>query len=356
VQPVTHYSSAFEQALAFAVAAFILLTARASIAAYRRRTSNPGVPGSIILGPHIRGWYLENLYPFEEWCIRRRIPPALLSLTQLAGSTLVGLCYATGLPFVAGWLLLLTGSLDIIDGRVARRTGGASARGAFLDSVIDRYVESFAYFGLVMFFRWSPFLWAVLFALLGSMMVSYTRARAEGLGAETRVGTFQRPERVVMLGFGTIFATLVAHMLGGWASGIGIVLIGAVITLIAVLANATALQRIRYTWRELGAAEATLSAASRQPAASHPAPLPLTEGPAETRTAVSPGKAKRVLGLFVLMMGAGAILDAAAVWSGFLLLLVGGCILGAGLLALPERAPVAPQEDTHVPSPVGSSR
>jgi CDP-diacylglycerol--glycerol-3-phosphate 3-phosphatidyltransferase len=352
--PVTHYASTFEQVLAFAVTAFILLTAGVSIVAYRRRTLNPGIPGSIILGPHIRGWYFENLQPFEEQCIRHSISPALLSCSQLIGSAMVGLCYATGLPFVAGWLLLLTGSLDIIDGRVARRTGAASARGAFLDSVIDRYAESFTYFGLAISFRSSPFLWAVLFALLGSMMVSYARARAEGLGAEARVGTFQRPERVVTLGFGTIFAVLVAHMMS-WSPGSQTTLLGTVIIAIAVLANATAFKRIRYTLRELGAARAT-DAISGHPVGGDSAVRSPADPSAHTRIEGPPGKAKRVLGVFVLMIGVGAILDAAALWSGLLLLLIGGCILASGLLAFQARAPVVPQEDVQVSSPVGSSR
>src|SRR6185369_14595597 len=103
--------------------------------------------------------------------------------------------YAGGLMFAGGWLLLFAGSLDIVDGRVARRTNRGSKRGAFLDSVVDRYADALAYLGLAYFYGGTWVEWIVLGALVGSFMVSYTRARAEGLGTTCLVGLLQRPER-----------------------------------------------------------------------------------------------------------------------------------------------------------------
>ena len=205
-----------------------------------------------MLGSGIRGWYFENLQPFEVFCVRWAVPPAYLSYAQLASSLLAGYCYAVGLLFTAGWVLLFSGTLDIIDGRVARRTNSGSARGAFLDSVIDRYADSFGYLGLVIFFRDSWVLWWVLFALLGGLLVSYTRARAEGLGAECTVGLLQRAERYVILGFGTIFGSLLEHIGGRLLPGPPYVLIVLTIVVLAVLTNITALQRVAYVWRQLG--------------------------------------------------------------------------------------------------------
>ena len=94
--------------------------------------------------------------------------------------------------------MLFSGTLDILDGKVARRSNGASPRGAFLDSVVDRYAEFVSYAGLIVFFETGWRVWAVLLAILGGMMVSYTRARAEGLGVRCEIGMLQRPERFVI--------------------------------------------------------------------------------------------------------------------------------------------------------------
>jgi CDP-diacylglycerol--glycerol-3-phosphate 3-phosphatidyltransferase len=224
-----------------------------SIGGYMRRPHDLAqVHGSAILGRGIRGWYFENLLPFEEFCIRWQVDPAILSCTQLLGSLLVAICYAEGMLTTAGWLLLFTGTLDIVDGRVARRTNGGSARGAFLDSVVDRYADSLAYLGLAVFFRHSWVLWAVLFALIGGLIVSYARARGEALGAHCSVGLFQRPERYVILGFGTIFGSLLEHLTGPRLPGQHYSLVILTIVFLAVLVNFTAIQRVVHTWHALG--------------------------------------------------------------------------------------------------------
>src|SRR5512143_488337 len=201
------------------------------------------VHGSAILGRGIRGWYFANLVPFEEFCIRWKVDPAHLSYAQLLSGMLVAVCYAQGWLTSAGWLLLFTGTLDIVDGRVARRTNGGSPRGAFLDSVVDRYADSFAYLGLAVFFRDTWILWAVLFALIGGLIVSYARARGEALGTPCRVGLLQRPERYVILGFGTIFGSLLEHLTGPWPGNQHYSLVILTIVSLALLVNFTAIQR-----------------------------------------------------------------------------------------------------------------
>ncbi len=250
---MSYHTSTFDQPFALALLGSIFAIAVVSIGGYLRRPHDlTAVRGSVVLSPGIRGWYFETLEPFVELCVRWGVRPALLSYAQLAGSVLVAGFYAAGLLFTAGWLLLCTGTLDIIDGRVARRTNGGSARGAFLDSVVDRYADSIAYLGLVVFFRGSWVLWAVLFALLGGLMVSYVRARAEGLGAQCRVGLLQRPERYVILGFGTIFGSLVEHLSGSWLPLPHYWLIILTILGLAVLSNLTAVQRVLYVMQALG--------------------------------------------------------------------------------------------------------
>ena len=233
----------FDATFAAFVLAVILTTAGVSIRAFARSGRDlSGVQGSAMLGPLIRSWHFENLRPFEDWCVRHKVQPSTLTYAQLVASMAVGACYAAGLLFTAGWLLLTSGSLDVVDGRVARRTGTGSNQGAFLDSVVDRYADSFTYIGLAICFHDSWILWVVLFGLLGGSMVSYTRARAESLGVECRVGLLQRPERTVILGFGTMFSVLIDHMTGPWW-GISNGLLVLTLLAIAVLSNLSAVHR-----------------------------------------------------------------------------------------------------------------
>lgn len=315
----------FDQVVAVGVIAFIAAVVRISIAGYRHPGGGLPGGGSLVLGPRIRSWYVEHLAPFEEACVRKGIAPATLSFAQLGGSVVVGVLYGAGMAFTAGWVLLATSSLDIVDGRVARRTGGATARGAFLDSIIDRYAESFAYCGLALYFRASWMLPVALFALVGSLMVSYARARAEGLGADNRIGVLQRPERLVILGFGTIFGSLYSHLLAPRVPGPADLLTCATVLAIAVLANVTALQRVLYTSRELANEPALRPSTVPPPARPPEEPVPARQVAALAATQ------RRVVGTFVLMIGAGLVLDLHAARLGSAAMLAGTLCLISGL-------------------------
>jgi CDP-diacylglycerol--glycerol-3-phosphate 3-phosphatidyltransferase len=212
----------------------------------RTRPDVSSVRGSKLLGAQVRAWYFSNLEPFEALFVHLGVRPIALTYTQIAASLLSAAAYAAGLIYTAGFLVLFTGTLDILDGKVARRTNGSSPRGAFLDSVVDRYAEFFGFVGLIVFFQGGWRVWAVLLAILGGMMVSYTRARAEGLGMSCEVGILQRPERFVLLGFGSIFSSLAVHILGGNHE-----LLALTVVLLAVLSNVTALQRTVHISRRL---------------------------------------------------------------------------------------------------------
>lgn len=214
---------------------------------WKDHPDSSAVRGSRLLSSRVRAWYFSNLDPFEALFVRAGVRPIAITYAQVVVSVAVAAAYASGLIFTAGFLVLFAGTLDILDGKVARRGNGASARGAFLDSVMDRYAEFVGYAGLIVFFGAGWRAWAVLFAILGGVMVSYTRARAEGLGARCEVGMLQRPERFVLLGFGSIFGAIAQHVIGGPQ-----LLLSATIVALAVLSNLTALQRIVHVSRELG--------------------------------------------------------------------------------------------------------
>ncbi len=136
----------------------------------------------------------------------------------------------------AGLLAVLMAPLDAVDGAMARLRGNNSKFGAFFDSVIDRYDELFLFGGLLIWFYTQENLLGIILSFLsamGAVLVSYTRARAEGLGISTKVGIMTRIERAIVLILGLLIGKPI------WSVGI-----------IAVFANITAIQRIVYVWRE----------------------------------------------------------------------------------------------------------
>lgn len=151
--------------------------------------------------------------PFVRLLIKLGFTPNAVTLTGLLLNIGVAIIFIIGgeegnrgdLRYV-GWggaLILFAGLFDMLDGQVARLGNMKSEYGAFFDSVLDRYSELFTFLGICYYLVAHHYLLGSLFAfiaLIGSMMVSYTRARAEGLGVECKGGLMQRPERVVLMG------------------------------------------------------------------------------------------------------------------------------------------------------------
>jgi len=138
--------------------------------------------------------------------------------------------------FYAGLVIIGAGFFDLVDGRVARATNQVTRFGAFFDSVVDRYSDVALFFGLLVYYaRANRFFYLVLVAvvMMGSVMVSYTRARAESLIGTCKVGFMERPERLVLVIIGAIFNRMAP-----------------VLWVIAVLANITVAHRIYYTYQK----------------------------------------------------------------------------------------------------------
>jgi CDP-diacylglycerol--glycerol-3-phosphate 3-phosphatidyltransferase len=153
----------------------------------------------------------------------------------------VGLLIAQGWFLAAGLCLWLFSATDTLDGALARATNRVSTFGAFLDSVCDRYAEAAVFFGLLWWYQSVGDVVGIALtyvALVGSLMVSYARARAEGVGIQAaEVGWFQRPERIIALGVALVVATAVPV-------GLKVVL-----ALLAVLTTVTVLQRVAHVAR-----------------------------------------------------------------------------------------------------------
>lgn len=145
----------------------------------------------------------------------------------------------------AGGIILFAGLFDMMDGRVARLGNMSSTFGALYDSVLDRYSELVTFFGICYYLLMEGyFLYSIIafVALIGSLMVSYVRARAEGLGIACKVGFMQRPERVVLTSLGALFCGVFRDITAFDPILILIVPLGA----IAVLANLTAFMRVNH--------------------------------------------------------------------------------------------------------------
>ncbi|RME01034.1 MAG: CDP-alcohol phosphatidyltransferase family protein [Calditrichaeota bacterium] len=191
-----------------------------------------------ILPIGIKNWYLNLMNPVINFFIDLELNPNFFTTIGFILSLISSFLFATGHLRFAGALVLLAGTFDIIDGRVARATNRVTKFGALYDSTLDRYSEVIVFFGLAYYFvsqDWLITSVAVFIALGGSIMVSYVRARAEGLGFECNVGLMQRPERIVYLGISALIHKYLLVL---------------AILLIAVLANYTALQRLYHVWKK----------------------------------------------------------------------------------------------------------
>ncbi|MEJ2758749.1 MAG: CDP-alcohol phosphatidyltransferase family protein [Anaerolineales bacterium] len=169
------------------------------------------------------------------------IRPNMITLFGLIGTVIGTIFVASGNLMLGGFFILLMGPIDALDGAVARASGTVTRFGAFLDSVIDRYIESLIYAGLIFYFNGQQQTLGIMlsfFSLVGSVLVSYARARAESLGIDTKIGILTRVERLVVIG-PTIFFK--------------IPLVG--VAVVAVLANFTALQRINHVKKQIEAEE-----------------------------------------------------------------------------------------------------
>ncbi len=178
---------------------------------------------------------------------RLGVTPNMLTVIGLLLSILTAMVIAQGFLFAGGMLVLFAGIFDMFDGAMARVRNAATTFGAFLDSTLDRYSEGIILLGLLYYVLQRPGLqdplwpapheqtWMITFifvAAVGSLMVSYTKARAEGLGIECKSGLLARPERVILLAIGLLSNTSI------WA-----------LALLALFSNVTAVERIISVWR-----------------------------------------------------------------------------------------------------------
>jgi CDP-diacylglycerol--glycerol-3-phosphate 3-phosphatidyltransferase len=184
------------------------------------------------------------LYKIVDGLALTRISPNALTFIGLVINVIAALLFGFAsadnnqprLFLYAGLVIIGAGIFDMVDGRVARATNQVTIFGAFFDSVIDRYSDVALFFGLLVYYaRANRFFYVVLvaFVMISSVMVSYTRARAESLIPLCKVGFMERPERIVLVIIGALFNRMAP-----------------VLWVIAVLSLITVIHRIRYTYEQ----------------------------------------------------------------------------------------------------------
>lgn len=182
--------------------------------------------------------------PVARALLRARVRPNHLTVVGLGVSIVAACAIAQGRLRVAAVLLAAAGLCDFFDGALARLANRVSAFGAFLDSVVDRYSDLMVLLGVVLYYEAladTSGVCVTLVTIVGTIMVSYTKARAQSIGVTCEIGLMERPERLIVLIAGAVFNLLTPAMI-----------------LLATLTNMTALQRILYTRRVSAAREQAL--------------------------------------------------------------------------------------------------
>ncbi|HUP88112.1 MAG TPA: CDP-alcohol phosphatidyltransferase family protein [Longimicrobiales bacterium] len=194
----------------------------------------------------LRGTVYKVINPITDGLVRSRVHPNMLTTMGFVITCGAGLAYSDHRVRVAGALVLLGGLFDIFDGRVARLSGLGSKFGAFYDSTLDRISETVVFFGMLSLYNDYRLqlgdvgmIYLIMAAMAGSQMISYTRARAEAMGLDCRVGLMPRAERVVLIGLSSLVFGESNHGLA----------LKVVIVLLAVLTNLTAVQRIVWVYQ-----------------------------------------------------------------------------------------------------------
>ena len=181
----------------------------------------------------IFGWMIDRIV---RWLALSKIHPNVLTFMGLVINIWAAWLFSRGKFVSAGVVVIGAGLFDMVDGRVARETNRVTKFGGFFDSVLDRYSDLALFMGLLVYYASiNRFGYIVLTAIVmtGSVMVSYTRARAENSIPKCKVGFLERPERVVLVIIGALFQRMAP-----------------VLWVIAIFSNLTVIHRMIYTWQE----------------------------------------------------------------------------------------------------------
>jgi CDP-diacylglycerol--glycerol-3-phosphate 3-phosphatidyltransferase len=191
--------------------------------------------------------FLDATFPLAEWLRRHRVQPNTITTVGALFVVVSAVAYGLGWVRLGGILLIGSGIVDTLDGQVARQGDQVSKFGAFYDSTLDRVGDGATFIGIAVFLLWAPEVpWRgatitlCMIAVWSSLLVSYARARAEGLGLECKVGIVQRAERLLALGVPSV-------LLGD--GPYEVLTLQIIVAALAVLSTITVIQRFVYVHR-----------------------------------------------------------------------------------------------------------
>ncbi|MDI6795019.1 MAG: CDP-alcohol phosphatidyltransferase family protein [bacterium] len=185
------------------------------------------------LKPKVTEW----ITPITDFLAQKGVAPNIITLIGLGMSLLAAAAFSLGRFRVAVFFVIFSGLCDLFDGAVARSSGQSSVFGAFLDSCLDRFSEIIIFLGICLYYLWAGeaiHIMLLFLTMAGSLMVSYTKARAEGLDHECKVGLMERPERIILL------------ILGGL---IGPAFFPIILLALVILTWLTVFQRMHHSWQ-----------------------------------------------------------------------------------------------------------
>lgn len=219
-----------------------------------------------LLAPLERGFYAV-IRPIVDWLLRTGVRPNTITTVGTTVVLFSSVAYGLGWIRTGGALLLLSGIVDTLDGQVARQSDRVTKFGAFYDSTLDRVGDGATFIGIGTFFLLAPDVaWRVsavvvaMVAILASLLVSYARARAEGLGLDCKVGIAQRAERIVGLGLASVIV----------GAGPRALVLEGIVALLALASVITVVQRFVYVYQVTNGAHAPSARPETESAALDP--------------------------------------------------------------------------------------
>jgi phosphatidylglycerophosphate synthase len=218
-------------------------------------TLPPGKPkgaGHRLFGPLFIGYYYWLMGPVFRLALRSRLTPNHVTVLTLGVAATTAVAIASGHFALGSALLIVGGSLDIVDGQLARARQMASPRGAFLDSTVDRICDGLVFSGCVVYYAGTPIMFVSLAVLVLSFTTSYARSRAETLGVVGSEGLMQRADRLTVLGIALAFSSFIGHSVEGFVPHPLYAVTAGSLCLLAVLSGVTAVTRILWTLDQLG--------------------------------------------------------------------------------------------------------
>jgi CDP-diacylglycerol--glycerol-3-phosphate 3-phosphatidyltransferase len=208
--------------------------------------------GRHLFGAVVIGFYYWLIAPILRACLRLRVTPNQVSIVSLVLSIVGGAAIALGHFEIAATFVIAGGSLDMIDGQIARARNLATPGGAFLDSVSDRIADGAVFGGCVIYYQGTWMAYVALATLVAMFCVSYSRARGEALGVSGAGGLMQRGDRLALLGIALAFSPLVAHGYESYPLHPTYAVTAVTLCMIAGLSVFTFVTRTLFTLRALG--------------------------------------------------------------------------------------------------------